>query len=518
MKKLIVLILAWASFGVHAQESPSLSFVKNDQINNSDFNVDIAFVEDNKEVLNSYEEGLSYDLNAYASKAFLDPYTRMIVKDERVLIKKTLMKESGSLIRKGMVTFSKDRKTVFFSVNRKIKKIKSVNGDVIETKRAVHLQLFKARVNENGDWVDLEMLPFNSTRYSTGQPYLNADDTKLYFVSDGPESLGRTDIFVVDIKSDGTYGNPENLGPKINSIEREILPFINKDDIIYFLSDVQNKKGDMDVFASKIFDNSLSTPVKLEGNLNIEKTDFTYDIDENQEMNSFSFKEQSGKGVEEIYTAIDASELNIDCQQEISGIVKNADTQELLRNVKITLYGDNEEVLSSFLSNESDASFSFKQSCNTSYILKGYLDGYLIGELAIKTVNDLNAKPLELVMTMKADQTEEDMIVADRSDINKDETAEVITLNEDVKLGSNYNFNSAQEVYTVQIGAFQGNAETDKYIELSSLFNYQYNDGLNRYYSGVFASRAEAMNYLNLLKMNGFKDAFVIGLKGEERF
>ncbi len=104
------------------------------------------------------------------------------------------------------------------------------------------------------------------------------------------------------------------------------------------------------------------------------------------------------------------------------------------------------------------------------------------------------------------------------SDINKDETTQGIALKEDVKLGSNYNFNSAQEVYTVQIGAFQGKAETDKYIELSSLFNYQYNDGLNRYYSGVFASRAEAMNYLNLLKMNGFKDAFVIGLKGEERF
>ncbi len=412
MKKLIVLILAWASFGVFAQESQDLTFLKNNEIINSD--VDIAFVEDNKEVLNSIKEGLSHDLNAYASMPFLDPYTRMIVKDERVLIKKAFIKDSGSLIRKGMVTFSKDRKTVFFSVNRKIKKIKSVNGDVIETKRAVNLQLFRARVNETGEWVDLEMLPFNSARYSTGQPYLNTDDTKLYFVSDGPESLGRTDIFVVEVHSDGTYGSPENLGPKINSSEREILPFINRDNILYFSSDVQNKKGDLDVFASKIFDNSLSIPVKLEENLNIEKTDFTYDIYENQEMNTFSFKEQSGKGVEEIYAAIDPSELNIDCQQEISGIVKNADTQELLRNVKITLYGDNEEVLSSFLSNESDASFSFKQSCNASYTLKGYLDGYLVGELAIKTVNDLNAEPLELVMTMKEDQTKEDMIVADR--------------------------------------------------------------------------------------------------------
>jgi hypothetical protein len=92
------------------------------------------------------------------------------------------------------------------------------------------------------------------------------------------------------------------------------------------------------------------------------------------------------------------------------------------------------------------------------------------------------------------------------------------TSKEDAILGSSYNFKSAQEVYTVQIGAFQGNAEIDKYIELSSLFNYQYADGLNRYYSGVFASYAEAMNYLNLLKINGFKDAFIVRLKGESRF
>ena len=170
------------------------------------------------------------------------------------------------------------------------------------------------------------------------------------------------------------------------------------------------------------------------------------------------------------------------------------------------------------MSNESDASFSFKQSCNTSYTLKGYLDGYLIGEMAIETVNDLNSAPREIVMNMSAARTKEETIFADTAVEAIEKKPEDAVSIENAMSGSNYNFNSAQEVYTVQIGAFNGNAETDKYIELSSLFNYQYDDGLNRYYSGVFGSRKEAMNYLNLLKMNGFKDAFVIGLKGEKRF
>ena len=471
MKKLIILILIGISPGIFAQELPTVFNVKSDEINNSKVDFDIAFVDDSKLVSISPMGQFSYDRDIYSSKTFIDARTGKIAEDKRVLIKKSLIENSNSFLREGMVTFSKDGKTVFFSVNRKIKMVKSINGDAIETKRAVNLQLFKARVNENGEWVNLEMLPFNSNRHSTGQPYLNADDTKLYFVSDGPESLGRTDIFVVDVNSDGTYGAPLNLGPKINSREREIYPFIDKDNVLYFSSDTKNKKGDLDVFVSKIFDNTIATPLKLQGLVAIEKTDFTYVIVENVDLNTFSTKEKPGKGVEVIYTAIDVTGINFDCNQEISGIVKNKDTQELLSNVEITLYDENEAIISSFKSNESDASFSFKQSCNTSYTLKGHLDGFLIGELAIQTVNDLNAAPIEIVMNMSADQSKGETIFADTAGEVSDKKPQDAVSIENAMSGSNYNFNSAQEVYTVQIGAFNGNAETNKFIELSSIFN-----------------------------------------------
>ena len=523
MKKLIMLSLFCISSGMLAQESYNVFNAKNDNIKKPYVDTELAFLEESKIVYASVEEGLSNDQDAYYSKSFLDPHTGEISKDDRILIKKDLIDDSESLLLEGMATFSKDRKTVFFSVNRKLKNRKIINGGVIETKKAIQLQLFKAGVNKNGEWVNIEMLPFNSTRHSTGQPYLNKDDTKLYFVSDGPESLGRTDIFVVDLYKDGTYGTPVNLGPEINSREREIFPFINEANLLYFSSDVQNKKGDLDVFASKIFDNTVSKPVKLKGAIDIEKTDFTYDIYKNEEMNSFSSKEQPGKGVEEIYASIDASGLNIDCQQQISGIVRNGDTQELLTNVKIMLYDDKDQVLSSFLSDETDASFSFEQSCNASYTLKGYLDGYLIGELAIKTVNDLNAAPKEIVMKMSMDGGKEVDVLSSAPEAG-DATevvagaVETVLSNEEAKSGANYNFSSYNEVYTVQIGAFKGNAETDKYIKLSSLFNHYYDDGLNRYFSGIFDSHMEAMNYLDLLKKNGFNDAFVVGLKGDKRF
>ncbi len=451
-----------------------------------------------------------------------------ITEDDWLLIKENLLKDSKSYLGKGMVSFSKDGKSVFFSVNRKIKHRKRKNKKEVKTKRSVNLQLFTASINETSEWVNIEMVPSNSNHFSTGQRTLNQDDTKLYFVSDGPESLGRTDIFVVDLYKDGTYGKPMNLGAKINSSEREIFPFMDRDNLLLFSSDVYNGRGELDVFASKVFDNTLSTPVKLKGSVNIEKDDFAYNIDDEKHIEYFLSNRQVGKGIDDIYAFIDSSPINIECQQEISGVVKNVDTHELLPNVQIMLFDKNDKKLLSFLSNEMDASFSFKQSCNTTYKLKGYLEGYLIGELDIKTVNDLNAEPLEIIMNLSADPGMEIDLIVEEPESRDAEVlqvavstvvpAQLTRSNKDAKLSSNYNFNSDSKIYTVQIGAFLRNAQTDKYVNLTSLFNHLYDDGFNRYYSGIFESYAEAVNYMKLIKKDGYNDAFVVGLKGEKRF
>jgi len=142
---------------------------------------------------------------------------------------------------------------------------------------------------------------------------------------------------------------------------------------MYFSSDVYNRQGDLDVFVCKIFENSISQPIKLNAPAYSE-----------EDKESFLSDKQVGRGVEDIYAFVTSFPLEFECQQEISGIVKNRVSQELLPNVEIVLYDENENKLQSILSNESDASFSFRQSCNTNYTLKGYLDGYLTGELDIK--------------------------------------------------------------------------------------------------------------------------------------
>ncbi len=142
-------------------------------------------------------------------------------------------------IQEDMISYTKDQKTVYFSANKKLKANKK-NETALKIKKSVQLQMFKASVTETGEWVNLEMLPINGKNHSTGYPALNGDDTKLYFVSDGPESTGKTDLFMVDLLENGTYGKPENLGSKINTAERELSPFVDDSNVLYFASDIRD--------------------------------------------------------------------------------------------------------------------------------------------------------------------------------------------------------------------------------------------------------------------------------------
>ena len=98
-----------------------------------------------------------------------------------------------------------------------------------------HLKLYRSR-KVNGQWTEAEELPFNGEDYSTGHPALSPDGKQLYFVSDMPGSIGQTDIFVVDVLEDGGFSEPRNLGPEINTEQKEMFPFINGKKL-YFSSD-----------------------------------------------------------------------------------------------------------------------------------------------------------------------------------------------------------------------------------------------------------------------------------------
>lgn len=107
----------------------------------------------------------------------------------------------------------------------------------------------------NGQISNLKELDFNSSSYSCKDPYVaNINGTNyLFFSSDMPSnSQGGWDIWVAEIKEDGSTYQPINLGAPVNTFMDEITPYFDKREmLLYFSSNGHPSIGGLDVFRSK---------------------------------------------------------------------------------------------------------------------------------------------------------------------------------------------------------------------------------------------------------------------------
>jgi outer membrane protein OmpA-like peptidoglycan-associated protein len=88
----------------------------------------------------------------------------------------------------------------------------------------------------------------NSDQWES-QPSLSPDNKDLYFSSRRPGGYGGIDIYVSHLKPNGYYGEPENLGPNINTPGDDQCPFIHADNqTLYLTSNYWPGYGDDDLF------------------------------------------------------------------------------------------------------------------------------------------------------------------------------------------------------------------------------------------------------------------------------
>ena len=84
------------------------------------------------------------------------------------------------------------------------------------------------------------------------QPCLSPDKRDLYFASKRFGGHGGSDIYVSHLRLDGTWSDPENLGPTINTSADEQCPFIHADNqTLFFTSNGLLGYGGTDLFQSR---------------------------------------------------------------------------------------------------------------------------------------------------------------------------------------------------------------------------------------------------------------------------
>jgi outer membrane protein OmpA-like peptidoglycan-associated protein len=133
---------------------------------------------------------------------------------------------------------------------------------------------------ENGRWNPAFSLgkPINS-KYYEANAALSPDGKSIYFSSNRKESMGGMDIFRSDLLDDGTWGEPVNLGPAINTVLNEEFPVMSPDGKrLYFCSQGHSTMGGFDVFYSEMRDDGSweSVPVNLGYPLNTSDDDYTF--------------------------------------------------------------------------------------------------------------------------------------------------------------------------------------------------------------------------------------------------
>ena len=153
----------------------------------------------------------------------------------------------------------------------------------------------------------------NSDDYSVAHPTIGANEKKLYFASDMPDTYGQSDIFVVDINEDGSFGIPKNLGNQINTESRETFPFVTSDNVLYFASDGHPGLGGLDIFASKIDD--LTAPY-------IVNVGEPVIIDVETREGFFASSRDGGIGSDDIYSFTENKKIVLRCNPIIEGLVR----------------------------------------------------------------------------------------------------------------------------------------------------------------------------------------------------
>ncbi len=291
--------------------------------------------------------------------------------------------------------YTKDGKTVYFSRSNKVSNRHS--KDLIGTMSSA---LYSATI-KNGQWKNIKKLPFNSSRYTVSHPALSPDEKKLYFVSDMPGSIGRSDIFAVAIKEDGTFGKPHSLGNTINTLGNEAFPFIAKNGDLYFASDTHFGLGGLDLFVSKYYQGKYQEPINLGKPINSIHDDISFIIDDNTKLGYFASNRNFTDDIKNnfnIYKCKQQKDLIFNCGQYIHGRITDSRTRKGVPSciVKI-LDKDFKEV--DHTTSDKNGYYHLKLHCSDIHLIWVSKFSYYLTEKTIHT-SGFSEKGIELPITL----------------------------------------------------------------------------------------------------------------------
>lgn len=314
-------------------------------------------------------------VHEWNNQPFLDLYTADVTASGDLENVSKLNGDVNTKYHESSVAITKEGRTMYFTRNNYFQGKKGRDKD-----KSILLKIYKATLNGDNNWTNIQELPFNSDDYSVAHPALSNDGKRLYFSSDMEGTKGLSDIWYVAINDDGTYGDPVNL-EKINTEARESFPFISQENNLYFASDGHFGLGGYDIYVSPLSDTGDPTTINNLGEpANSAKDDFGFIFDESKKMGYLSSNRDGDAGFvnDDIY-------LVKECQVQINGAVTDLNTGELLPGAEVVFMDSNNSPIGAPIIVGTDAAYSFDADCSSQYKIRALKDGYIPNEIIIDT-------------------------------------------------------------------------------------------------------------------------------------
>ena len=320
----------------------------------------------------------------WTNQSYTNLYGSIVTENGNLAEPEKFSKKIDTRYHESTPVFTNDGMTMYFTRNN------FLNGKKgRDSKKTILLKLYKAtRVGDS--WDNVIELPFNSDEYNCAHPALSPDEKTLYFSSNMPGSKGMSDIYKVAILSDGSFGTPVNLGGSINTEARETFPFISNNNELYFASDGHPGLGGLDVFITQLKEDGTHGKIKNVGApVNSNSDDFAFIMDTATKNGFFSSnRKEDNLGFDDIYKCTEIVPIQKDCEQSLNGIIVNVETQSPIAGVKVVLYDLNYLKINEVVT-DIDGKYDFGQvDCETKYRLKAEIAEYAPNEITVLTPKD----------------------------------------------------------------------------------------------------------------------------------
>ena len=255
-----------------------------------------------------------------------------------------------------------------------------------DNKTAYGAEIFTSKKSRD-NWseaTDLDVVPDSII---AAHPTISSDGQTLYFVSDMDGGFGGKDIWKIEQISDG-WGEPENLGPEINSPGNEMFPFIRDNGELYFSSDYWPGMGGLDLFKAiynttddrwEVF--NMQSPMNSSGD------DFGITFLPKKDKGMFSSNRKGSYGDDLFSFELPPKIFKID------GEIMNAESNTNEPNAFIRVIGTDGTNLKV---RSIDGKFQYNMKPETEYIFAAFKDGFLNAKELISTVDLADSKSFNI--------------------------------------------------------------------------------------------------------------------------